>query len=40
MIPKNILQNAFRVDHVLAEDLVEGGNGTAEVFCDQVGGDA
>ena len=40
MIPKNILQQGFWVDEVGAEDLVEGGDGAAEVFGDKVGRDA
>ena len=38
MIPKYIMQDRFRVDEVLTEDLVEGGDGAAEVFGNQVGG--
>ena len=40
MLPEYILQHAFRVDEVGAEDLVEGGDGAAEVFGDEVGGGA
>ena len=40
MIPEDILQDRFGVDEVGAEDLVEGGDGAAEVFGDEVGGDA
>ena len=40
VIPENILQDGFGVDEVGAEDLVEGGDGTAEVFGDEVGGGA
>jgi len=37
MVPKNILQYSFRIDHVFAENLVDGLDGTAEVFGDKVG---
>ena len=40
MIPENTLQEGFGVDEVGAEDLVEGGDGAAEVFGDEVGRDA
>ena len=40
MIPEDILQEGFGVDEVGAEDLVEGGDGAAEVFGDEIGGDA
>ena len=40
VIPEDILQHGFRVDEVGAEDLVEGGDGAAEVFGDKVGRDA
>ena len=40
MISEYILQDRFGVDEVGAEDLVEGGDGAAEVFGDEVGGDA
>ena len=40
MIPEDILQEGFGVDEVGAEDLVERGDGAAEVFGDEVGGDA
>ena len=40
MIPEDILQEGFRVDEVGAEDLVEGGDGAAEVFGDEIGRDA
>ena len=38
MIPENIMQDRLGVDEVLAEDLVEGGDGAAEVFGDEIGG--
>ena len=37
MIPKYVLQHRFRVDEVGAKDLVEGGDGAAEVFGDKIG---
>ena len=37
MIPEDVLQEGFGVDEVGAEDLVEGGDGAAEVFGDEVG---
>ena len=37
MILKYPMQHGFGIDQVLAEDLVEGGDGTAEVFGDEVG---
>ena len=40
MIPEDILQEGFGVDEVGAEDLVEGSDGAAEVFGDEVGGGA
>lgn len=40
MIPKDILQHRFGVDEVLTEDLVEGGDGAAEVLGDEIGRDA
>ena len=40
MIPEDILQEGFGVDEVGAEDLVEGGDGAAEVFGDEVGRDS
>jgi len=40
MIPEDILKDGFWVDEVGAEDLVKGGDGAAEVFGDEVGGDA
>ena len=40
MIPEDILQEGFGVDEVGAEDLVERGDGTAEVFGDEVGGNS
>ena len=40
MIPEDVLQEGFGVDEVGAEDLVEGGDGAAEVFGDEVGRDA
>ena len=40
VIPENPLQHILGVDQVLAEDLVEGGDGTAEVFGDEIGGSA
>ena len=40
MIPEDILQDRFGVDEVGAEDLIERGDGAAEVFGDEVGGDA
>ena len=40
MIPEDIMQEGFGVDEVGAEDLVEGGDGAAEVFGDEVGRDA
>ena len=40
MIPEDVLQEGFGVDEVGAEDLVEGGDGAAEVFGDEVGWDA
>ena len=40
MIPEDVLQEGFGVDEVGAEDLVEGGDGAAEVFGDEVGRDS
>ena len=40
MIPEDILQDGFGVVEVGAEDLVEGGDGAAEVFGDEVSRDA
>ena len=40
MIPEDILQEGFGVDEVGAEDLVEGGDGAAEVFGDEIGREA
>ena len=40
VIPEYIMQHSFWVDEVGAEDLVEGGDGAAEVFGDEVGRDA
>ena len=40
MIPEYILQEGFGVDEVSAEDLVEGGDGAAEVFRQKVGSQA
>ena len=37
MLPEYTMQHRFRIDEVLPEDLVEGGNGAAEVLGDQVG---
>ena len=39
MIPEDILQEGFGVDEVGAEDVVEGGDGAAEVFGDEIGRD-
>ena len=38
MIPEHILQHSRRVYQVLTEDLIEGGDGAAEVFGNEVGG--
>ena len=40
MLPENTPQHSLGVDEVGAEDLVEGGDGAAEVFGDEVGGGA
>ena len=40
MLPEYILQHTLRIDQVSAKDLVEGSDGAAEVFGDEVGRDA
>ena len=40
MIPENTLQHRLGINEVGAEDLVEGGDGAAEVFGDEIGGDS
>ena len=37
MIPEYTMQHGLRIDEILPEDLVEGGNGETEVFGDKVG---
>ena len=37
MPPEYTMQHRLRIDEILPEDLVEGGNGETEVFGDQVG---
>ena len=32
MIPENTMQHRLRIDEILAEDLIEGRDGAAEVF--------
>jgi len=36
MPPEYLMQHRLRIDEVLTEDLVEGGNGKSEVFSNQV----
>ena len=40
MLRKNILQNSLGIQEVGAEDGIDGGEGAAEVFGHEVGGDA
>ena len=37
MIPENTMQHRLRIDEILAKDLIEGRDGAAEVFSNQVG---
>ena len=40
MIPENTMQHRLRIDEILAEDLIEGRDGAAEVFGNEFWRDA